>query len=73
LRGQAWLWRRWIWQKAGVYITQTADELDGGIKPLRSGWRVEGQGRRIDWVGGLGEVRTVIDGRTVDSLVDPKT
>ena len=68
LRGQAWLWRRWIWQEAGGTIRQTAEALGGTVVPLATGWRVEASGRRIDWVGGVRGVRTVVDGETREGL-----
>lgn len=59
LLGLGMLWRRWIWREAGEAVRGTAEALRGEVRPRWTGWRVEAEGVRVDWLGGL-RVRTRI-------------
>ena len=55
---QGRFWREWVWEQVGEGISATALAMGGRVRPLWTGWRVQGPSSRVDWRAGARGPRT---------------
>ena len=58
LRWQGQLWRQLVWERIWREIRVLERATGGRLSPRWTGWRLQGPGLRVEWMGGLRGLRT---------------